>query len=63
MKHLILPLAVVLLVVRNQDVDHNQCSAGGQGEAGEWKESKRDHISNLVPANNKSDLLVTFNTI
>lgn len=27
------------------------------------RESKREHISSLVPANDKSDLLITFNIV
>lgn len=55
-------------MARNWDLVHNQCSAAVQGACGgvgvgeKRRESKRDQMGNMVPANRNSDLLHLINT-
>lgn len=59
---------LVLLMARNWDLVHNQCSAAGQGAAGGVgggvgeRGRTRGQMGNMVPANSNSDFLHLINT-
>lgn len=59
---------LVLLMARNWNLVHNQCSAAGQGAAGgvggvgERGGRARGQMGTMVPSNSNSDFLHLINT-